>query len=324
MAIPETMPLIPGDPPARAAALIYAEAGLHPVPVCRPEPESPVGCNCSWHRGLRDHPGKGVGKTPLLRAARLDGEAGPGLLQQAETEGVTAAEVRSMPWGGSNVGLCLQPSGLAVLDLDGTEAAAEAVGLGLPYTATVRRGDHAHCYYRLPEAVPALRAIRQGKCGKIDVLDTGYVLAPPSLHGSGDRYRLASQRPFAALPAWAGRLLREAARRRALEVRPLPGETLDPPAVLDLLSFKHVPHWVIARIRDGDRSGDRSRTDWSVTRVLVEHGVPDAAIASIYRNPAWRIGAKYRERRDPDRYLAVMLTRHHAAVAELRAGTMQR
>ena len=81
---------------------------------------------------------------------------------------------------------------------------------------------------------------------------------------------------------------------------------------------------MIERIRDGDRVLDRSRTDWSVTRVLVEHGVPDAAIASIYRNPDWRIGAKYRERRDPDRYLAVMLARHHAAMAELRAAWMQR
>ncbi len=318
MTTPETLPLIAGDPPALAAALTYVAAGFHPVPVCRTVSASPSGCNCAWHRFLRDHATKGAGKPPLLRAARGDGNPGPGLLKVAETEGVTPAEVRTMPWSGSNVGLCLRPSRLAIVDIDGAEAIAEAVGLGLPCTAVVRRGDHAHGYYRLPAGAPALRAVRQGACRRIDVLAAGYVIAPPSLHATGTQYRLVSQRPFADLPEWAVRMLKGAARHRSGASRPLPEAGLDPQAILELLSFKHVPLWAIDRIRDGDRTGDRSRTDWSVTRVLVEHHVPDGVIVGIYRHPEWRIGAKYRERRDPDRYLGAMLARHHAALAALQ------
>lgn len=314
LATQATLPLILGDAPVPDAALTYLEAGFHPIPVCRPEPGSPSGCNCEWHRLFRDHAAKGVGKTPLLRASRPDGRPGPGLLKVAETEGVTTDEVRTMPWGGSNLGLCLRPSGLAVLDLDGAPAAAEAVRLGLPYTTMVRRGDHhAHCYYRLPDGVPATRAIRQGDCGRIDVLAAGYVIAPPSLHATGTYYRMVSQRPFAPLPVWAVRMLEGATLHRPPQAPAVPAPTLKPDEILDQLARKHVPLWVIDRIRGGDRAGDRSRTDWSVTRALVEHGVPDGVIAAIYRNPGWRLGAKYRERSDPDGYLGAMLARHRCA-----------
>jgi hypothetical protein len=210
------------------------------------------------------------------------------------------------------VALALRPSGLAVLDLDGPKAAAEAAALGLPPSAGVVRGDHAHRYYRLPAGVPAARAVRRGASGRIDVLAAGYVVAPPSRHVSGERYALRCPGPIAPLPGWAVELLRRASEH----VRPasaLP-EGPPPPEVLGALRTCRVPAWVLERIQAGDGTGDRSRTDWSVTRALVERGVPDPVIAAIYRNPEWRIGAKYRERRDPDRYLGAMLCRHHAEI----------
>jgi P4 family phage/plasmid primase-like protien len=90
----------------------------------------------------------------------------------------------------ANIGIaCGAVSGLVVLDLDTPEAVAEAQRLGIPETITAHTGRGFHVYFRHPGGKIGNRArIFPGA----DVRgDGGYVVAPPSLHPSGARYKWA-------------------------------------------------------------------------------------------------------------------------------------
>lgn len=94
---------------------------------------------------------------------------------------------------GYNIGINCHESGLVVIDIDPRNGGSETLKwaedqLGrLPDTVTaITGGDGLHYYFRHPGG--SLR----GKAGDgIDIKDHGYVLAPPSLHPSGERYRWA-------------------------------------------------------------------------------------------------------------------------------------
>ncbi|MEX5632139.1 bifunctional DNA primase/polymerase [Parafrankia sp. FMc2] len=98
-------------------------------------------------------------------------------------------------WPDANVGIATGPrSGLAVLDLDPRSGGAESlteletrVGL-LPGTAMVVTGsDGVHFYYRHPGVKVTSRAHSLGR--GLDVkADGGQVVAPPSIHPTGQRY----------------------------------------------------------------------------------------------------------------------------------------
>jgi hypothetical protein len=112
----------------------------------------------------------------------------------------------------ANVGIRTGPeSGLWVLDADGAEgikalADLEAEYGTLPETPTVRTGGGGmHKYFTLPAGVNIKCATRiAGK--RLDVRGSGgYVLAPPSLHASGNRYEWITSIEdvsLAAAPEW--------------------------------------------------------------------------------------------------------------------------
>lgn len=85
-------------------------------------------------------------------------------------------------------------SGLVVLDLDGPRAAdlLTATGLAIPSTAAVATGNGFHAYF-LYDGKPIsnrTKLLGDGEGNAIDVRgEGGYVVAPPSMHGSGKRYR---------------------------------------------------------------------------------------------------------------------------------------
>ncbi|MDI3317834.1 MAG: bifunctional DNA primase/polymerase [Bacillota bacterium] len=302
-----------GRPPWMAARIYYG-AGLHPIPVCAPDPAGPSGCTAGWHdhRGAKAH---SVGKAPVVRAG--------GLLRQMEWDGAPAWTLRWSAWREANVAIALRPSGLAVVDLDSREAVEEAEALGLPPGPVVRRGDHVHRYYLLPPGAPATRATRRGRTAKIDILSAGYTVAPPSVHASGERYELALDAPLSPLPGWAVAFLEEPEARRAMGPAPGLGAAAAEGAprgegLLEELRRYGVAEWCVRRIVEGDArpdgARDRSGTDWAVTRHLVERGVPERLIAAVYLTPGWGIAAKFRERRDPWKYLGDMLAKHRAAV----------
>ena len=83
-------------------------------------------------------------------------------------------------------------SRLVVLDFDGPKAAAlmEAKGYPLTPTATVQTGKGMHLYYKTSEKIGNKVALfTDGMGSQVDVRgEGGYVVAPPSKHGSGRQY----------------------------------------------------------------------------------------------------------------------------------------
>jgi hypothetical protein len=105
-------------------------------------------------------------------------------------------------WPAANVGIPTgAESGLVVVDVDGRNGGRQTLaGLELPDTLTVETGDGLHFYYQHPGgAVPSNSGILPGIDRKAD---GGYVVAPPSLHANGRRYRFTDDHPLAALPAF--------------------------------------------------------------------------------------------------------------------------
>src|SRR5207302_1452317 len=89
----------------------------------------------------------------------------------------------------------------------------EANANGLPEGPLVRSGNGHHVYYRAREGMYG-RAAKRGAARTIDVLASGYVVAPPSVHKSGAGYRwlaLPEEAPLHEPPAWALALLEERA-----------------------------------------------------------------------------------------------------------------
>ena len=85
-------------------------------------------------------------------------------------------------------------SGIFVLDLDGKNAQAlvRKAGILLPKTACAATGNGGwHYYFRHPGVrVPnRVKLLSDGNGSAVDVRgDGGYVVAPPSIHGSGRAY----------------------------------------------------------------------------------------------------------------------------------------
>lgn len=107
----------------------------------------------------------------------------------------------------ANIGLVTgEISGLVALDFDGPNAAAllRQRQIFLPETAAVQTGKGFHALYRHPGVkIPnRARLLSDGNDSAIDVRgDGGYVVAPPSVHGSGRVYQWVVQPDkLAALP----------------------------------------------------------------------------------------------------------------------------
>ena len=179
------------------AALAYAERGWPVLPLHTPKEG---GCDC--RKAGCTNSGKHPRTTNGLTGATTDPDA-----------------IRKWwrMWPDANVGVMTgAKSGLVVVDLDGRSGGRETLAtLTLPETLTVKTGDGLHKYFRHPGgAVSSNSGILQGIDRKAD---GGYVVAPPSLHANGRRYRFAEEwpadRPLAALPQFARNGARPASRR---------------------------------------------------------------------------------------------------------------
>ncbi len=177
------------------AALAYGAAGWPVLPVAGVSSVGECGCGRSCEN---------PGKHPLSRHGVHD----------ATTDRVLIGEWwRRSP--GANVGIATGAvSGLIVVDLDlpkgGRESlqALMAAGRQLAPTLTSHTGGRGlHLFYArppgvvIPNTVARLPGLAQGVPG-IDLRgDGGYVVAPPSIHASGRRYRW-DRRRIVDLPSW--------------------------------------------------------------------------------------------------------------------------
>jgi len=168
------------------AALSYAAKGWHVFPI---QPR---------------------GKLPLIPKSKGG---------QAHKDATTDPEKIKAWWAAcpdANIGLSLEPSGLVVLDVDtgsgkgGFEALTTLHGaFPLPDTLTAHTGGGGlHAVYARPEGCPANRLIdflhllvpEAGKASGLDLLGKGYIVAAPSVHQSGKRYKWAAEAPTQPLP----------------------------------------------------------------------------------------------------------------------------
>lgn len=181
-------------------ALVLAGRGFRVVPIHTPGPN---GCSCEKGAAC----GGSTGKHPRLNAWQRDASGDPQRIR---------AWWRA--WPDANIGLVMGgESRLVAVDIDGPEgrdtlARLEGDRGPLPATLASRSGrvdGGEHRFFRVPDGWD-LRAIknRAGRPGgpmpRVDIrADGGQVVAPPSLHVSGNRYAWQDRKtPIAVLPRW--------------------------------------------------------------------------------------------------------------------------
>lgn len=170
-------------------ALRYLQDGLRPIPLCWPGPDGRCACG-------RGHPPDDVGKAPLVN------------WKEYQTRPPAEEDVRGWwtRWPRANIGL-VTGNGLLVVDVDDPQEAQEAFA-ELPPTLTARTARGLHLYFRYP---PGLRLASKRVLPGLDVrADGGYVVAPPSVHRTGQRYEWVNPgHPVGDAPEWLLRLLTE-------------------------------------------------------------------------------------------------------------------
>lgn len=221
------------DPSPARAARAYRARGWSPVPV---EPR---------------------GKRPLVPWVALQ--------QRPASERQVEAWFRR--WPDANVGIVTgRVSGLVVLDVDphhgGSESLARLESRHAPLAPTIAAatgGGGRHLYFAHPGGlVPNKVGIERG----LDLRgDGGFVVAPPSLHPSGERYAwLAGREPgtmtLASPPEWL--------------VRAVTGTSLGHP----------LAHWRTL-VREGVDEGERNDTIASLTGHLLWHGVDPVVVLDL-------------------------------------------
>src|SRR5437016_10475698 len=173
-------------------ALGYLARGWSIFPVCTPVPGT---SHCHQHVEC-DNPGK----APLVKWKAF------------QSERASEQTVRNWwhRWPTANIGLATGAlSGVVVVDLDGDLATREALSRGVdigPWAYTGRVGGR-HLYFSYRDDAPTIYA--KPKTVGIDFRGQGgYVLLPPSLHQSGNRYRWAESpdTELSELPRWVDEL----------------------------------------------------------------------------------------------------------------------
>ena len=172
------------------AALVYAARGWLVLPLHSPTAH---GCSC----GQRDC------KNPAKHPRTVHG------LKDASEDADTIRRWWEQ-WPDANIGIVTGPqSGILVLDVDGKQGEESLIDLErhghhLPDTYSVRTGGGGqHLYFLWPEGVDVRNS--QGRIARgLDIRgEGGYVVAPSSLHASGERYEVnQSAIPPAPCPEW--------------------------------------------------------------------------------------------------------------------------
>lgn len=275
------------------AALQYAARGWRVHPLHHPT-ITEKGARCSCPRGY-GCPDKQKGKHPRLGAWPDQATTDPQIIRAWWKK-----------WPKANIGIVTGPgSGLAVLDIDPrnggdvTLAALIHQHGALPETPIVLSGGGGQHYdFVLTDDLPSI------KLDGIDFLTAGhYVLVPPSLHPSGQRYtwEISSEPddvPLAEIPAWLRSLVETTAQTYTAAASTLPDDL--PTVDLDTLRISTTIKTVITL---GNKRTDpypsRSEALFAVETSLIRAGYDDATIAAILLNPQYGISDKPLHQKDP-------------------------
>jgi len=190
------------------------------------------------------------------------------------------------PWRtnpGLGVGILLKPSGLLVVDCDSQAAVEEAIE-NTPERCrnVVMSRQGCHMYYQRPEGCKALRAIKRGVSGKIDILAAGLMVAPPSVHHSGHLYQWASWGELQEAPDWAAGMLAALTERSIAKIIMDPADVLGARKVEDDWPSVRAAYPKVWHLLSGKEAPtDRSTALWLCVNTLIRLGYDDAAIARV-------------------------------------------
>ncbi len=167
----------------QAVACEYIKQGFTVLPLCWPGSDRSCGCG-------RHHQEKAIGKAPLTDHGLKDA-----------TQTILGVKEYWNRWPQANIGIAI-PTGYFVLDVDiehsgfeSLELLQDKVGI-LPDTWRITTGSGGvHLWYKTN--IPIRNTVSLGGFPGIDVRgEGGYVVAPPSLHRSGQRYEVAEDYPI--------------------------------------------------------------------------------------------------------------------------------
>jgi putative DNA primase/helicase len=203
--------------PLESAAQRYAEIGWPVIPCHTPTGDSDKPCSC--HKADCGN----IGKHPRTMNGVSD----------ATTDRDKIAERWDM-WEDANIGVAMgEDAGCFAIDVDPrhggdkTLAELERKHGKLPETRTQDTGsDGAHLVFKYPNF--KLQNLNHGELGPgLDVKSDGrYIVAAPSLHFSGKRYRWRNAAPAVAAPAWFLKLLQEAMYKKNVSASSEVGENI--------------------------------------------------------------------------------------------------
>ncbi|MFC1944770.1 bifunctional DNA primase/polymerase [Chloroflexota bacterium] len=170
------------------AARRYVEDGFSVIPICWPTPDGRCGCGGG-------HTGKQIGKAPLIKSWR----------KMAAREAQRVNEL----WGerpNANIGILTD--GLVVLDIDkdngGFDSKATIEERYGPLLRTRKHrtgGGGEQWIYSNPDGTEIKNAVKLGGYDGIDLrANGGQIVAPPSLHRSGNRYKVLDDAEIAPVP----------------------------------------------------------------------------------------------------------------------------
>lgn len=204
-------------------------------------------------------------------------------------------------WPYANVGVATgRVSGIVTLDIDELAALAELVqrfagGHALPDTMTIETGGGGqHRIFTHPGGdllIP--NAQRLEGIGGLDVRgDGGYIVAPPSMHASGCRYRVLNDVAPVALPEWLLALLVKAPRAN---VQPRRLQTLSSVPTLD--EEEDACRFWLDRATARAYEGNRNATGFWLSCQLRDAGVREARAGDVLLDYATQVpGGGYTSR----------------------------
>ena len=271
------------------SALQFAAWGWSIIPLCWPDAKGNCGCG-------RNH--NGAGKAPLTARGVNDSSN-----QVIDIWNWWQANPSA------NIGIDLAKSGLFVIGPDSPEWSQKMLGWGLPATLTAKSGGgdgHYHYYYRKPEGVATTRLNRSKE---YDIQSQGYMVAPPSLHQSGENYTWLDQSVVDSIrntsslqepPKWAIDMLQE--REKTTQRAPAPTwDALPPSPVIDANSLDAASQqwWTGQAAKMAGANIDRSTTLFRIGLILASRGHSEQAIISALNERDIVLGYnKFSKRKD--------------------------
>lgn len=297
-------------PSMTAWAIAYARRGYRVFPLHEPLFDHPQGwrCSCEEYRHTdacrqRDAERAGRGLPPLYleHDQHCDQPGKHPRVAWRKKATIDEPTIRTWwrRWPSANIGLAGDP--LLILDADTYKDAYAGDDLldAIEETVTSRTGGGGrHLWFTMP----AGKTWGNGKGNLpagIDIRGAGgYIVAPPSLHTSGNRYHFADGRGLADLtpvpvPAALAAVL-DVAYERAQRIEAV--QFTAPVGAAPDLAQWDLSDRVLDLIRDGADRGRRSESDMTVCVALCFAGASDDQIRAVFAHNA--IGAKYRERGD--------------------------